>query len=191
VEYIIRNHGFPLLTAAAIGAAAVFSTGFGMTAPTAAPVRPVSQDALVNAPTLPDICPGEHVTYEEAKRRSPRDVPIPHHAKARREGLSAIHECYDNVYTMMFDSGLRVSIQPNFLADPEERFRSMDETYDDVTYGEVFGLPAMFTQPDSDPANPADGSVIFVKDGIFVEVIGNVQTSVEELKEVAESLREE
>jgi hypothetical protein len=191
MKHVTRNHGFLFLIAAAIGAAAALLIGLSLNAPNASPIPPVSQEALLNAPTLPDICMGEQLTYEEAKRRSPRDVPIPHHAKARREGLSAIHECDDNVYTMMFDSGLRVSIQPNFLADPEERFRSMDETYDDVTYGEVFGLPAMFTQPDSDPANPADGSVIFVKDDIFVEVIGNVQTSIEELKEIAESLREE
>ena len=92
---------------------------------------------------------------------------------------------------MMFDSGIRVSVQPNYLADPEETFRSMDESYEEVTYGEVFGVPATFTRPHADESNPADGSVIFVKDGIYVEVIGNVETSLDELKDVAESLREE
>jgi major membrane immunogen (membrane-anchored lipoprotein) len=150
-----------------------------------------TQGSFANAPTLPEICSGEKISYEQAKSESERDVPIPHHELANSNNLTDLRECASGVYMMKFDSGLRVSVQANYFDDPEGKFKGMDEDYEDVTYGEVSGAPAALTKPVDDKTNPGDGSVIFVKDGLFIEVIGNVSASEKSLVEVAESLRED
>ena len=150
-----------------------------------------SAESLVNAPILPEVCDGPELTYDQAKAESRFDVLLPHHEAANRDRLTNLRRCGPGVYMMNFDSGLRVSIEFNHLANPEAKFRSMDADYDDVSYGEVDGFPAMLTKPVDNPENPGDGSVIFAKGRVLVEVIGNVSTSLDELVEVAKSLREE
>jgi hypothetical protein len=160
------------------------------------PYAPVSSaetnpEILLNAPVLPDICAGESRTPEQAESESRYDVPMPHDENAERKNMSDLRRCGSDVFMMQFESGIRISVEENYFEDPEAAFKELDAGNEDITYGEVEGLPAAFIEPAEDPVNPADGSVIFVRDGVLVEVIGNSSLSLDELKRVAASLRSE
>lgn len=92
---------------------------------------------------------------------------------------------------MQFESGIRISVEENDYEDPEAAFKELAAGNEDITYGEVEGLAAAFIEPVEDPVNPADGSVIFVRDEVLAQVIGNSSLSLDELKRVAASLRSE
>lgn len=154
------------------------------------PVASPPTEAFVNAPILPDICAGSEISLRQLKSEAPFRVLFPEHSLASADNVTNIRRCGSGVYMAMFQSGLRFSLQVTPIGNPEEKFRSMDEDYPDMQYGEVRGLPALLTTPSDDETNPADGAVSFVGDRVYFQVIGNKQASLDDLVDVTESLRE-
>ena len=151
-----------------------------------------SRDArYVNAPILPEICSGDQSSVAAMKREAPFEVLIPDHELARDETVAEVRRCGQGTFMVRFQSGLRLSLQLKPFTNPAEKFRSMDEEYEDMTYAQVRGGPGLLTEPNAGSTAPADGAVSFVHRNAYVQILGNSTEPIERLTEVAESMRSE
>lgn len=96
-----------------------------------------------------------------------------------------------DLLVLSYKSGVRVELLPNQLSNPEQEFAQQAESYEGTTAGQIRGVPAVFIEPgsvDASSVEPAPGGVEFVEGKVLVDVVGDGIISLDDLKDITESL---
>lgn len=144
-----------------------------------------------NQPMFENYCHGEPWQLDEARRKFPRRVLVPHHAQASEENLQRVWRCPGIALTMEFASGIRVTLEDRQFADPAVAWAQLAKQYAPQSSVEmVRGVPALVADPSKDPTGNTDGLVEFIVGDLQVLVVGDGEIPASTLREVAESLSE-
>lgn len=130
---------------------------------------------------------GSPVALTEAVGRFSLPLLVPHAAAAGPLSLKETRWC-DGAVLELYDSGLKIALQPNELADPSTTFERWATEYETVSTGTVLGQPAAFGDPAKDPSGTTKGAVTFVYQGEMVQVVGAGKIPLADLVDIANSL---
>lgn len=131
---------------------------------------------------------GMAVSLEEARRRTPYEIPLPAHSAANSENLRQVFISPAAHVAQVFQTDILIILQRPDFADPAAEFAGL------VASGSVNGRvetiqgePALVIDPDSDSVRANPASIQFVWRGISVTLYADHLTA-EQLKEVAETV---
>lgn len=139
-----------------------------------------------------NFCNGQAWTLGRARANVPYRVLEAHTDLANPSNMTHVWRCPDSqlAIALEYAPGIEVSLAPTTLDDPEAAWVALAaQDPGVVTVGTIRGVPGVFTDPAKDTSGTAPGGVEFVENGIQVAVIGNGRIPLDQLREVAESLR--
>lgn len=180
-----------LIAATGIGAYYVFAGG---ASPASSRLAEPNVDANNPAAELEgqNFCNGQAWTLDRARANVPYRVLEAHTDLANPSNMTHVWRCPDSqlAIALEYAPGVKVSLAPTTLDDPAAAWVALAaQDPGVVTVGTIRGVPGVFTDPAKDATGTAPGGVEFVEDGIQVAVIGNGRIPLDQLREVAESLR--
>lgn len=184
VKSLLRSRRFQF-GAGLVAGLAVFGVAL---ASQSTPEGPKLRSDLSNNSPISGVCAGSETTFAEARGSSRVPVFMPEHALANRDNLRSSWDCNGDQIAFEFGSRVRVYLSMNTLSDPAAEYASLAAQNPEYTVGVVRGVPAALVNP-ADGNGTARGGVDLVQNGIRIIVAGDGEIPVDNLIEVAESLR--
>jgi hypothetical protein len=122
----------------------------------------------------------------------PFKILVPDHPLASTASLKSVEWCPGvRVLVLSFESGVRVELSPSQITDPAEDFAAQAEANPGVTVGTIRGVDAVFVEPGAtgeSSVGSAPGGVEFIEDSVLIDVVGDGNINLGDLKAIAESL---